>query len=171
MSARVRFLFNFLIIFIIFYGFNIGYIAIINPGGLYFQFLDEHCNYIELWRNLYISTAAKILELMGYTVHTTAISLKVKDHSGFRLVYSCLGYGIMSFFSAFVLSFPKPFSSRIIFLFAGLIIILTLNLCRFIFIPLFYNPQITLLSANHHDIFNGILYLILLFMIYKWVNI
>jgi exosortase/archaeosortase family protein len=170
MSARARFLLKFATLFITFYGFNIGYIAITSPGGLYFPFLDEHCNYIELWRNLYISTAAKILEFMGYTVHTTAISLKVKDHSGFRLVYSCLGYGIMSFFSAFVLSFPKPLGSRITFLFIGLTIILSLNLCRFIFIPLFYNPQITILSANHHDVFNGVLYLALLCMTGKWVN-
>lgn len=170
MSASARFLLNFLALFSTFYGFNIGYIAITSPGGLYCPFLDEHGNYIELWRNLYIATAAKILELMGYAVHTTAISLKVQGHSGFRLVYSCLGYGIISLVSAFALSFPKPLYSRFLFLFKGIIVILTLNLCRFILIPLFYNPQITILSANHHDIFNGALYTVLLLMMYKWVS-
>jgi len=170
MSDGIRFLISFPLLFFIFYGFNIGYIAITSPGGLYLSFLDEHCNYIELWRNLYIATAAKTLELMGYTVYTTDINLKVQGHSGFRLVYSCLGYGIMSCFSAFVLSFPKPLHSRLVFLLTGLTTIISLNLCRFILLPIFYNPKISILSANHHDIFNGVLYIILLLLIYKWVN-
>lgn len=170
MREETRFLFSFLILFLTFYSFNIGYIGLTSPGGLYSSFLNEHFNYILAWRNLYISTAAKILELMGYTVYTTDISLKVQGHSGFRLVYSCLGYGIISCFSAFALSFPKPFRSRLIFLLTGLLVILSLNLCRFIFLPLFYDPRLTLLSINHHDIFNGTLYIILLAVMYKWVN-
>lgn len=170
MREEIRFLFSFLILFLTFYGFNIGYIGLTSPGGLYWPFLDEHFNYIFVWRNLYISTAAKILELMGYTVYTTDITLKVQGYSGFRLVYSCLGYGIISCFSAFVLSFPKPFRSRLVFLLTGLLLILILNLCRFIFLPLFYDPRLTIFSINHHDIFNGTLYVILLAVMYKWAN-
>ncbi|WP_316817493.1 exosortase Y [Pedobacter nyackensis] len=170
MNEGTRFILRFLLLFLTFYGFNIGYIGIVSPGGLYIPFLDEHCNYIAIWRNLYISVAAKALEIMGYTVSTTEISLKVQGHSGFRLVYSCLGYGIMSCFSAFTLSFPKPIRSRLTFLLTGLLVILILNLCRFILLPLFYNPQVTIFSANHHDIFNVVLYIILLAVMYKWVN-
>lgn len=166
----LRFLISFLILFATFYGFNIAYIGITSPGKLYFPFLDQHFNYIALWRNLYIATAAKILELMGHAVYTTDISLKVQGHSGFKLVYSCLGYGIMSCFSAFVLSFPKPIQSRLKFLCVGLVLILSLNLCRMIIIALFYNPQITIISVNHHDIFNGILYIAVLSISYKWLN-
>jgi exosortase/archaeosortase family protein len=170
MLGGVQFSINFLILFVIFYGFNIGYIGITSPGRLYFPFLDDHLNYIELWRNLYIVAAAKILELMGYVVYTTNISLKVESHSGFRLVYSCLGYGIMSCFSAFVLAFPKPLHSRLTFLCVGLSLILSMNLCRLILISLFYNPHITMFSVNHHDIFNAVLYIAILFISYRWVN-
>ena len=170
MLDKTRFLISFLVLFFAFYGFNIGYIGITSPGGFYSPLLAENLNYIELWRNLYISVSAKILELMGYTVHTSAISLKVQGHSGFRLVYSCLGYGIISCFSAFVLSFPKPLHSRLIFLFTGTTTIISLNLCRFILIPIVYDSNTTILSANHHDIFNGILYLVILLISYKWVN-
>ena len=168
MRDGIRFSISFLVLFLTFYGFNLGYIGITSPGGLYFPFLDEYFNYIALWRNLYIAAAAKILELMGYVAYTTDISLKVQGHSGFRLVYSCLGYGIMSCFSAFVLAFPKPLRSRLIFLFIGLSLILSLNLCRLILIPLFYNPQIAILPINHHDIFNYGLYAAILFITYKW---
>ncbi|WP_090781812.1 exosortase Y [Pedobacter sp. ok626] len=167
MQDGARFSISFLILFLTFYGFNIAYIGITSPGGLYFSFLDQHLNYIELWRNLYIAAAAKILELMGYVVYTTDVSLKVQGHSGFRLVYSCLGYGIISCFSAFALSFPKSLRSRLKFLFIGLSLILTLNLCRLILLSLFYNPQITF---NHHEIFNTGLYAAIILMSYKWVN-
>lgn len=170
MNDSLRYLIKFLTLFLIFYGFNIAYIAITSPGGIYSSFLDEHFNYINIWRSCYISTTAKTLELFDFTVHTTNTSLKVQGRSGFRLVYSCLGYGIMSCFSAFALSFPKPILLRITFLFSGITIIFTLNLCRFILLSLFYNPDITILATNHHDIFNGILYLIILLMMNKWVN-
>ncbi|WEK18451.1 MAG: hypothetical protein P0Y49_16805 [Candidatus Pedobacter colombiensis] len=170
MPDAARFLISFLVLFATFYGFNIGYIGITSPGGLYSPFLDQHFNYIALWRNLYISTAAKILELMGHVVYTTDISLKVQGYSGFRLVYSCLGYGIISCFSAFVLSFPKPLQSRLKFLSVGLSLILSLNLCRLIMIALFYNPQTTILSVNHHDIFNAFLYIAILSISYKWLK-
>lgn len=170
MSASVRFILNFLILFSTFYGFNIGYIAITSPGGLYCSFLDEHCNYIALWRNLYITTAANILKSMDYKVYTTATTLKIEGYAGFRLVYSCLGYGVISCFSAFVLSYPKPFRSKGIFLLTGLAIIISLNLCRFIFLPIIYHPGVGILSVNHHDIFNGMLYLVILLICYKWMN-
>lgn len=170
MTKGVRFLTSFFFLSAILYGFNIAYIGLTSPEGLYLPWLDEHFNYIKIWRNCYITIVAKTLKLFGYTVYTSDISLKVQGHSGFRLVYSCLGYGVISCFSAFVLSFPKTLGSRLVFLFTGLITIILLNLFRFLAISLFYDPQLTILSANHHDIFNGFLYTILLIMMNKWAK-
>lgn len=170
MYRQLRFLLSFFLCFTVFYCFHIGYIGATSKGGIYFALLDRHFNYITLWRHAYISIAACTLDQLGYIVYTTDTTLKVYGHSGFRLVYSCLGYGVMSFFSAFVLTFPKPIRSRIIFLVSGLAVIFILNLSRFILMPLFYNPRINVLSINHHDIFNISLYLVIIVMIYRWVN-
>ena len=170
MNNSVRFLITFLTLFIAFYGFNIAYIGITSPGGVYAKFLDDHFNYIKVWRSLYISTAAGILELLGHTVYTTDTTLKVQGASGFRLVYSCLGYGIISCFSAFVFSLPKTRRSRLLFFLIGLLTISVLNLSRLIMISLYYNPELTMFSLNHHSIFNIILYIILLLMMFKWSN-
>lgn len=169
--SSLRFLISFIGLFCILYGFNLFYIGITMPGGIYSSFLDQHLNYIKAWRDLYISSTAKILDSAGYIVYTTGTTLKVRGHAGFRLIYSCLGYGIMSFFAAFVLSFPKPIYSRIIFLFTGLTIIHLLNTLRFILIALFYKPGVILGFSDHHDIFNYSLYIILLAMIYLWLNL
>lgn len=168
-QSSTRFLISFLLLFGLFYGFNLFFIGVTAPGGLYSSILDQYFNYIRAWRQLCIFSTTKILEFSGYTIHTTETTLKVQGHSGFRLVYSCLGYGVMSFFAAFTLSFPKSFRSRIIFLASGLIIIQLLNTIRFTLISLFYRP-INSSPIDHHDIFNYLLYAILLSMIYLWVN-
>lgn len=168
--SSLRFLISFCLIFCVLYGFNLFYIGITTPGGIYCSFLDQHFNYIKAWRYLCISTTAKVLASTGYIVYTTGTTLKVEGYAGFRLVYSCLGYGIMSFFVAFVLAFPKTIYSRVIFLIIGLLVIQLLNTLRFILIALFYKPKAILGFADHHDIFNYSLYTILLAMIYLWLN-
>ncbi|WP_316813896.1 exosortase Y [Pedobacter heparinus] len=168
--SSIRFLIHFACLFFLFYGFNLGFIGLSTPGGLYHPFADHHLNYIKAWRELCLFTTAKILELTGHTVYTTDISLKVQGHAGFRLIYSCLGYGVMSFFAAFTLAFPKSLRSRIVFLVTGLISIQLLNTLRFVLIALFYKPGPMWFLADHHDVFNFALYLILLTMIYSWLN-
>nr|WP_162988822.1 archaeosortase/exosortase family protein [Pedobacter schmidteae] len=156
--------------FLMFYGFHLCIIGITSPGRLYSSFLDQHFNYIKTWRQFSISATASILKMMGYTVFTTETTLKVHGHAGFKLVYSCLGYGIMSCFASFVLSFPKPWLSRFIFLVLGLATIQILNIIRFTLISIYYKPQVTILQANHHDLFNYTLYTILLLIVYLWLQ-
>jgi exosortase/archaeosortase family protein len=148
--------------------FNIIHIAITTPGEYYSAFVDLHLNYISFWRKFSISTTARILKSLGYLVHTTPYGLTVKNHAGFKLVYSCLGYGVMSCFAAFVISFPAALISRIKFLLIGLAGIQALNILRFVLVALFYNHKMT--CIDHHELFNYSLYLILAISVYTWTN-
>lgn len=168
-NASYRFLVNFICLFALFYGFNIFYIGATTKGGIYFPFLDQHLNYITFWQQLCISTTAQILENFGYAVHIHKNGLSVENHSGFKLIYSCLGYGIMSCFAAFVIAYPKSLRSKLIFLSFGLIAIQLLNTIRFVLIAIYYKPY-HLLNIDHHTVFNGILYTILLIISYLWLN-
>lgn len=165
--GQLKFLIAFLSLFFIFYMFNIIHIAITTPGGYYSAFVDLHLNYISLWRKFSISSTAGILKSLGYLVHTTPYGLTVKDHSGFKIVYSCLGYGVMSCFAAFVIAFPADITSRIKFLLTGLAGIQALNTLRFVLLGIFYTHKRTI---DHHDLFNYSLYLILAISVYIWTN-
>jgi exosortase/archaeosortase family protein len=167
-SNPIRFLLRFLCFFFIFYLFNIIHIALITPGGYYSLFIDMHLNYIDCWRKFCISSATWILKSLGYLVQASSGGLTVKGHSGFKLVYSCLGYSIMSSFAAFVISFPKPVTSRIKFLIAGLTGIQLLNTIRLVLVALFYNQKMT--AVDHHDLFNYSMYAILAISVYIWTN-
>jgi len=164
----LKFLIAFLSLFLIFYMFNIVHIAITTPGGYYSEFTDLHLNYISSWRKFSISSTARILKSLGYLVHTTSCGLTVKGHSGFKIVYSCLGYGVMSCFAAFVISFPADLTSRIKFLLFGLVGIQVLNILRFVLLAIFYTHKRT--AIDHHDLFNYSLYLTLAISVYTWTK-
>jgi len=154
----------------VFYSFNIIFIATSSPGGLYIKWLDENLNYIQHWRTFDLQTTANILNKYGYQVKVTDFSLSVYGYSGFKLAYSCLGYGIMSFYAAFVLVYPKGILSRMIMLGLGLLAIQALNLIRFSFISIYWKSTYTNSWINHHTVFNIIIYLLILLSLLWWTK-
>ncbi len=169
-SEPAKFLIKFLASFGILYAFNILFIGLTTSPGYYFQWLDENVNYIDKWRMLNINATADLLRLNGYKVIVYATGIKTVGHSGFRLVYSCLGYGILSCFAAFIISAPKNCNSKVYFLILGIILFQCLNICRLYFIAIYYTPQNSFINVNHHDIFNFMIYIILIVISYLWIE-
>jgi exosortase/archaeosortase family protein len=93
----------------------------------------------------------------------------VAGHGAIKVVYSCLGLGVISFFAAFVLSYPKKLKSKIIFLIGGLVGIELLNIIRFILLALFWNKHDSQIF-DHHTIFNIFIYMIIAVSLYFWVK-
>jgi len=165
-----RFIVLFVLLYLLLYGFNTAYIGITSKGGTYIPFLDEHLNYIKWWRTFSIEASAKVLRSLNYEVLTNNTQLRVVGKSGFTLVYSCLGYGVMSVFVAFCLTFPSPFKYRFGFMFGGLILIQIVNLARFILLSLYWNKRKPLLGIDHHDLFNISIYALLIIVCYFWLK-
>lgn len=169
-DPHARFIMLFILLYLVFNYFNEFYIGITSPGGLYVPFLDEHLNYIAWWRNFSIESTAAILRWLGHTVLTNDIQLKIIGGGGFRLVYSCLGYGVMSVFAAFCISYPSPFKYRYAFLLGGLVFIQLLNIARFVLLSLYWDRRNPLFGMDHHDLFNIFIYVLLLFVCYLWIR-
>jgi exosortase/archaeosortase family protein len=169
-SKELVFLYRFSISFMLLYSFNIAFIGITTKGGYYIANLDNHLNYINYWRTFTIESTGNLLELLGYTVIESNFSLRVLQHSGFKLIYSCMGYGMMSLLAAFVLSYPSPLLKKAILLLTGLILIQGLNILRLMFLSLAENTT-TLAFSYHHLIYNTCIYFILLTLIYVWTRI
>jgi len=165
-DPAITFLYRFIMLFCLLYSFQIAFIGLSTPGGFYIPFLDEHLNYIRAWREFSINSTSQLLSSLGYHVTTRKNGLSVSGHSGFNLVYSCLGYGIMSCFAAFVLSYPKSNCSRFLFLATGLGTIQLLNLARFTLIALYYRPA----AHYHHELYNLSIYVIIALSGYIWTS-
>ncbi len=170
-NPSFRFVFLFTVFFVLFYYFNIFYMGITAPGNYYSSFLDEHVNYIRGFRAMLIGVSAFILRALNYTIYTSEFTMHAYGIGGINVVYSCLGFGVMSFFAAFIIAWPgKSLKSKSLFLILGLIGIQLLNIARFILITLFWKSSSLPFKMDHHTLFNWILYIILLGSIFLWTN-
>lgn len=169
-NAVAKFILSLLSIYFLIHGSHILFIGLITPGGMYNDYLAKHLNYIAAWRECSISITAFVLRTLDFRVSTTQTALKVTGRAGFVLIYSCLGYKIMSVFTAFVLAFPKKFKPKIVFLVLGLISIQSLNIFRLILVALYSTHRSSLSILNHHLLFNLTVYLLIGSSIYLWTN-
>jgi len=167
--SPTRFILKFIVLFALFYYFNIFFFGLTSPGNHYSAFLAEYLNYIAGLRLFLLKCSAGILSLFGFTVITNNSQLLVPGHPAIVLVYSCLGLGVMSFFTAFVLSYPIKLKSKAWFLTGGILGIQFLNIIRFVLLALFWNSAKDRV-IDHHAIFNIILYIIIAVTLYIWVK-
>jgi exosortase/archaeosortase family protein len=156
-------------LFVVFYYGNIFFFGITSPGKYYSPFLANNLNYIQGLRWLLLKCSALILNSFGYSAVTGTYDLLVAGHGIIRLVYSCLGLGVISFFTAFVLAYPKPIKAKIIFLITGILAIEVLNVIRFVLLALFWTRQDSEV-VDHHTVFNMLMYVIIGISLYFWVK-
>ena len=168
-DPRLRFIISFLFCLPALYYFNIIFFGITSAGNYYSPFLDEHLNYIRLLRGLLLGTSRHIINWLGFEVLLNDSGLLVPGHSPIRVVYSCLGLGVMSFFTSFVLAFPKTLKQKFTFLIPGLIGIQALNVLRFVLLALFWNNR-KQARLDHHMVFNIAIYLIVGISLYFWAK-
>jgi len=165
----IKFALWFISLFVAFYYFNILFFGITSPGNYYSPFLADHLNYIYVLRWLLLHCSAFILNCLGFATVVNNYELLVAGHGIIRLVYTCLGLGVLSFFSAFVLAYPKPWKAKIIFLLAGIVSIELLNVIRFVLLALFWDKHSGTI-VDHHTIFNILIYIIISISLYFWVK-
>jgi exosortase/archaeosortase family protein len=169
--SPVRFVIIFVILFLLFYYFNIFFFGITSPGNrhYYSAFLANNLNYISWLRHFLLMSSAGLLNLLGFGGVYNEYDLLVAGHGTIQLVYSCLGLGVISFFAAFVLAYPKKLGAKWAFLIGGIIGIELLNILRFVLLALFWDKKGGHI-LDHHTIFNVLIYLIIAFTLYFWVK-
>ena len=164
------FIVRFLGLFALLYGFYIFYLSITSPGGkLYIPFLNEHLNFISGLRHVLIQSSSAILNLFGYQTKTNSTQMLVIGHNIILVGYDCLGFGIMSFFTAFVLAYPGRLKPKLYFYFIGLIGIQVLNLLRFMLLALYWKHS-TVYISDHHTIYNMVTYLLIGISVYFYTR-
>ena len=158
-GSPLRFLAVFLSLFLLFYYFNILFFGITSPGNHYNDFLARHFNYIQALRTCLLAATKTVLSWFGFTSIYNETEILVVGKGTLILIYSCLGLGLMSFFSAFVIAYPKKLNSKILFLICGLVVIQILNIIRFVVLSSFWQQREGLI-LDHHTFFNLVLYLV-----------
>ncbi|MFT3679156.1 MAG: archaeosortase/exosortase family protein [Ferruginibacter sp.] len=162
------YLVKFLFFFCLLYFGTLLWIGITTPGGVYFSFADKYFDYISFLRKSIIGGARFFLSAMNYdTVMEGEYNVRLKNGYGIHMVYSCLGYGIMSFWAAFVIANTGSVKKKISWVVAGFIIIWILNVLRIALLILARNNKTTIFNGiSHHTFFNIVAYLFVFLMMY-----
>ena len=162
------FIVKFLVLFL---GFHFGcefFIGITAPGGLYIQFLDEHLNFIAWLRESILFGSNLICSLFNYPAYIDGpYHLRsAETGQGVQMVYSCIGYGIMSFWAGFVLAHSSPWKKKLRWTLLGLMVIWIINCFRvaIILIATVRNWNINRF-IDHHDFFNIVAYIFIFILI------
>ena len=143
-------------------------IAITAPGGYYSEFLHKYFDYITLMRNGLMHSSQFFLALLGFkaTIADT-YWLMMGNGSGVHIGYDCLGYGVISFWLAFIFANKVTAAKKTKWIIGGVIVIWIINVLRISLLLLAIDRNWTaFFNVNNHTVFNIVAYAAIFIMIY-----
>lgn len=169
-SFVIRFLGFFLLIYSIFPLYR----GLVGPGGyVYSTFFDHYLNLIRGFTFILVQPAKAVLLLFDYeVVERNYHSLRIIGSPGISVNPSCLGWGVMCFWAAFIYANKGTLSHKWKWAIIGLSAIALLNISRIIFILLASHyrwPAIT--SLDYHQSFNLASYICIAILVLFYLRV
>src|SRR4051812_48668848 len=159
---------QFLLVYALLAGWFHCFIAITSPGGkVYSPLLDNYFN-IPRWLTFLISKSSLgLLKLAGFTVYQRAPNnVTITGSRGVTIIWACLGFGVMSFWTAFVTAHKARRQYKLNWCLAGNLIIIALNIIRITLIALANHYHwLAITSIEPHAAFNIASYILLIILV------
>ncbi|RZK12568.1 MAG: exosortase/archaeosortase family protein [Flavobacterium sp.] len=164
------YLLKFCCIFCIFYFGTLLIIGLSSKENVYSPFVANYLDYVTLLRNLILNCSNFLLQKFNYsTVWDDQFTLGIEGGKSVRVVYSCVGYGVMSFWSAFILANDGSAKRKASWFFGGFTMLLMLNILRIFLLILAINAKSSFsIQIDHHVIFNVVAYGLIFLLIYLY---
>lgn len=161
---------KFSIAFCIFYFGTVAIIGLSSPEGYYSPFTDHYLNYVNWLRSSLLLSSKQLLLLFNYSTHISdRYNLVLDNGVGIRMVYSCLGYGIMSFWGAFIIANKGTLKRKIFWICLGWLAIWSINVMRVSLLLIAVNKSWqSPFGIDHHTWFNIAAYSLILLLIYLY---
>ena len=163
----------FIISFLLSYYFFKGYISITDQLSLNFMpFVFEHLNIVKGYRNFLLQGSKYFVESFGYTtnIHDDYF-IKINNKNQVQIVYSCLGFGVISFWISFILSNVGSYLFKFLWLVGGIIILSFLNILRLSLILIWnYWNYPPLFPIDHHTTFNIFSYILIFLLMLGYLK-
>lgn len=167
-NTFVPFVLVFAIVFLLCYFGSLFITGLAIPGGMYSSFVEKYLN-LAAWLRTALIEGTKILVSFFNlkAVRMDDYVLRIPQANGIRIVYSCLGFGVMSFWTAYIIATAATKAKKILWLFSGLLLIWIINVVRISMVLIAGNKGWKfLLGLDHHTWFNIIAYLAIFMMMY-----
>ena len=154
---------------LLFYGTE-AVIALSSPENSYSPFVARYLNYIEPYCNFLLQATKGLVALLGFQAESKAGHiLAVPGGTGIRLAFDCIGYGVLSFWIAFVLANPVSAGKKLAWLIGGAALLCAANIARLSLVLVANNRGwASPFGWDHHTWFNIASYLFIFGMIWRF---
>ena len=174
-SEGFRFIIKFLSLFALLYFFCIVFISITyRASNEFYIFLRDDLNYIDWMRYSVLRTSEFLCKLIGVDsyIENRIIIHVINSPKKLHMGYDCIGYGVMSFWTAFVIANKTSLLKKIYWLIGGCIIIWFINCIRVaVLLTALRNDWPISKYVDHHTTFNIISYILILIMIFIYIKL
>ncbi len=162
------FVIKFLLLFAILYFGTLAVIGLAAPDGYYSPFVAKYLDHVSLITNLLLYGTKGLLSIFGIeTYFAPNFVIRIVNGTGVQIAYDCVGYGVMSFWIAFVVASSASLRKKAFWVIFGLGLLCFINICRISLLIVAYNRHWGMpLSIDHHTWFNIVAYIAIFSMIY-----
>ena len=145
-------------------------IGLAATGGHYSPFVAKYLDYVSWIKRSLINTTAGILYLFDIKTHTEpGFLLRINGGRAIEVSMSCVGYGVYSFWIAFVAANTGSFWKKSRWVTGGLLVLWSINVTRITLFLLAINRGWPMpFGIDHHTWFNIAAYLAIFIFIYLY---
>ena len=159
---------KFAVIFCLLYYGTLAWIGLAAPGGKHVPFIENYLDYVSWIKHSLINATAFILSLFGIeTLKEPGYLLKFPGGRGVIIAMDCVGYGVYSFWIAFVAANTGSFARKLKWIVLGVFSLWLINVIRItLFLTAINKGWPMPLGIDHHTWFNIFAYLLIFIMIW-----
>jgi exosortase/archaeosortase family protein len=159
---------SFLLLFGLLYYGTIAMIGLAAPGGYYSPFIERYLDYVSWIKLSLLWGVGTVLGLFGISTEVEpGYLIRMEGKRGVIISMTCVGYGVYSFWIAYVLANAGPWVKKLAWVVGGILLLWCINLARItLFLYVINKNQGMPLGIDHHTWFNIFAYLFIFIMIY-----
>lgn len=167
------FIIKFLAIFAFLYFGTFYWIGFVTPGGYFNEFAAQNLDYVSAIKSSLLFGTKTLLSLFDIqTVEFKNHVIRFVNGKGVRIAYDCVGYGVYSFWIAFVIANKSSVTRKLIWIIIGLFMLWSVNVIRISLFLVSENKNWTMpLGIDHHDWFTIVAYAVIFLMIFAFDKI
>ena len=164
----LTYLIKFIGVFCFAYFGTIAWIGIAAPGNYYSPFIHNYLDYISWIRASLLLGSKTLLYVLGFNTYIPDIyTLKIIHGRGVHLGYDCIGYGVLSFWLAFIVANKGNVMTKLKWLLGGWILLWLINIGRISLLLVAINKNWTTpFHIEHHTLFNITAYMAIFILIF-----
>jgi exosortase/archaeosortase family protein len=166
----VIYLLKFAVIFCLLYFGTLAMIGLAAPGGYYIPFIAKYLDYVSWIKISIMKTSGFILSLFHIeTKIQPGFIIRFVGGRGVIIAMSCVGYGVYSFWTAFVASNKGSALKKVKWIFFGVLALWLINVIRItLFLTAINKGWPMPFGIDHHTWFNIFAYLMIFIMIWLY---